>query len=113
MKKKTLIYIAYALWVIGGVTLKILGLIGWGAALSWLWLPFGSLLCALVFINGAVDIGKNLKKKEQSKIPDDCEHCLFGVTSKYDKDGKCLGETLDETVKKGEKICPYFKKSTR
>ena len=107
---KKLVCIAYGLWIVIAVLAKILGLAGWGFALSWLWLPLGIALSVAFVIVVSVGIGDRLKKKIE--VPKDCEHCLFNDTAKYDKNNRCLGEALDESIKRGEKPCSYFKQSS-
>lgn len=111
--KKKLIYIVYGLWVFISLLAKILGWTGWGFALSWLWFPLGIILTVAFGITLSVQIGDRVKKNIESSVPKTCDNCLFGETAKYDKNGKCLGEALDDNIKKGEKACSYYKRNSR
>ena len=106
---KQICYILYGLWVVLAVVLKILGLVSWGVATSWAWMPFAMLLTFLVGVNLVVAIGQRLKRKEESKIPDSCDVCLFAQTAKYAENGKCLGCTMDENHQFGT-LCPAYKR---
>lgn len=102
-------YVLYGLWVITAIVLKIIGLVSWWVATSWIWFPFAMILCFFAGINISVIIGKRIKEKENAKIPDSCEVCLFGQSMKYAENGKCLGVTLDENHEFG-KLCPQYKR---
>lgn len=106
---KQICYILYVLWMLSAVVLKILGLVSWWVATSWLWMPLAMVLTFLVGVNLAVGIGNRLKRKEEAKIPDSCEVCLFGKTKEYAEGGKCLGETLNEECHYGT-LCSCYKR---
>lgn len=106
---KQICYILYALWIVSAIVLKILGCVGWLVATSWLWFPLAMVLCFLTFVNLAVWIGQRAKEKEEAKIPDTCENCLFGHTKEYAENSKCLGCTLDESHEFGT-LCPQYKR---
>lgn len=99
----------YVVWMVSAIVLKIFGLVSWWVATSWLWFPLAMILCFIVFINLSVIIGQKIRIKEESKIPDSCETCLFGQTAKYAENGKCLGCTMDEEHEFG-KLCKAYKR---
>lgn len=103
-------YALYGMWIVSSIVLKILGLVSWFVAFSWLWFPLALVLTIFVGINVAAFIGTKLKMREDSKIPDSCEACLFGQTAKYAENGKCLGCTMDENHKYGE-LCSAYKRN--
>lgn len=106
---KIICYTMYALWAVAAIVLKILGLVSWWVATSFVWLPLGIVLSVLTFINFSVFVGRKLKESEDAKIPDSCQTCLFGVTKEYAENGKCLGETLNEGHEYG-KLCSCYKR---
>lgn len=101
-------YIIYALWVILAIVAKILGA-SWWVALSPIWFPVGVIFVILLGLNLSVDIGKFLKIRQIKNTPNTCENCLFGMTAQYDENGKCLGETLDESIKRPS-VCKFHKR---
>lgn len=108
---KIIAYTLYALWALTSIVLKILGLVSWWVATSFLWIPLSIILTIIVGINVSVWIGSKLKAREESKIPDGCEACLFGQTRIYADEQKCLGEVMDEKNTYGT-LCPYYKRHT-
>lgn len=106
---KKICYALYGLWIVSAIVLKILGLVSWWVATSWLWMPLAMVLTFLVGVNLAVGIGNRLKRKEEEKIPDSCEVCLFGKTKEYAENGHCLGETLDPEHPYGT-LCKCYKR---
>lgn len=106
---KKVIYSIYSAWVILAVLSKILLGASWWIALSWLWLPLGVIVTLAFAVALSVKIGNVLKAKEDAKIPDTCENCLFGRTAEFTEDKKCLNETLGGT--RG-KVCSHFRKFT-
>lgn len=106
---KKICYALYGLWIVSAIVLKILGLVSWWVATSWLWFPLAMVLTFLVGVNLAVGIGNRLKRKEEEKIPDSCEVCLFGKTKEYAENGHCLGETLDPDHPYGT-LCKCYKR---
>lgn len=106
---KKICYALYGLWIVSAIVLKILGLVSWWVATSWLWFPLAMVLTFLVGVNLAVGIGNRLKRKEEEKIPDSCEVCLFGKTKEYAENGHCLGETLDPEHPYGT-LCKCYKR---
>lgn len=106
---KIILYAMWGLWAVLAVLAKILLGASWWVATSWLWLPLAVIFVAMLFLNVSVDIGKALKIREENKLPKECDNCLFGIAAQYDKDGKCLGETLDETIKR-PKVCRLYKR---
>lgn len=107
MKKVS--YIIFALWVVVAIALKIVGVVSWWVATSWIWLPLAIAFTIVLAISVSVEIGNKLKKKEERKIPDSCDTCLFGQAMQYSESGKCLGETMDEEHKFGE-LCGCYKR---
>lgn len=110
---KKLVYSIAVAWVILASCSKFLGA-SWWVALSWIWLPLGVALVIAIGLTLSVDLGKWLS--ERGAEPDACENCLFGITAQFDKEGKCLGETLSEV--NGESIkrpalCKYYKRQGR
>lgn len=106
---KKICYALYGLWIVSAIVLKIIGLVSWWVATSWLWFPLAMVLTFLVEVNLAVGIGNRLKRKEEAKIPDSCEVCLFGKTKEYAENGHCLGETLDPEHPYGT-LCKCYKR---
>jgi len=102
-------YIAYGVWIVSCLVLAILGLVSWWVGLSWLWLPASILFVIALALNASVDIGKWLKIRQVKKTPSTCDNCLFGKTSKFDADDKCLGEKLDETIHRPT-TCKYYRR---
>ena len=110
------IYIVWAVWLIAGVVLKILGLISWWAATSSVWFPIGVVVCLLLFIFITSDIGASIKRKRAESEPKECGNCLFGVTCDHlnstkgegEEKVKCIGEKL-ANAKRGE-ICDYYER---
>lgn len=102
-------YIIYGLWVVLSILAKILLHASWWVALSWLWLPLAVILVVSLGLTASVDIGKWLKIREVKKTPNTCENCLFGKTSKFDDEDKCLGEKLDEAIKRPT-LCKYYRR---
>lgn len=107
---KRLLIITYALWVIGAIVLKIYDLVGWWVATSWLWLPLAIVLTFVLGVFLVVALGDWLKRREEAKIPASCENCLFGITSEYADEGRCLGEVLGEGNVKQGTLCQHYKK---
>lgn len=103
-------YIAYALWAAACLVLKILGLVSWAVALSWLWFPAALVVTFMTGVNLTVLIGRRIKEKEEAKIPDSCETCLFGQMSEYSADGKCLGCELNPEWQYGH-VCETYKRN--
>ena len=69
-----------------------------------------AIVAVLMFgLNLSVDIGKYLKIRAIKQNPDTCDNCLFGMTAQYDKEGKCLGETLDESIKRPH-LCKFYQR---
>lgn len=106
---KKICYALYGLWIVSAIVLKILGLVSWWVATSWLWMPLAMVLTFLVGVNLAVGIGNRLKRKEEDAIPDSCDVCLFGQTKEYADNNKCLGCTMDENHEFGT-LCPAYKR---
>lgn len=106
---KNTFFISYALWVVGAITLKIVGWVSWWVATSWLWLPLAIIITLGTFIFGAAKIGDRLKARQEAKIPNTCANCLFSETRKFDADGKCLGEKLSEGHTYGT-ICGHYRR---
>lgn len=102
-------YIIYGVWVILSVLAKIFLHASWWVGLSWLWLPAAIIFVLVVGLNASVDIGKWLKIRQIKKTPNTCENCLFGQTAKFDADGQCLGEKLEETIKRPT-LCKYYRR---
>lgn len=110
-------YYLWGAWLLAGIILKILGLVSWWAATSAIWLPLGGTIAfgAIVFLTA--DITAYIKKKKDSKIPDECGNCLFGRTTDLvnatKKEGEekapCLGEKL-ANAKRGQ-ICQYYQRA--
>ena len=105
-------YIIYGLWAILAILAKILLGASWWVGLSWLWLPLAVLFVIVAGINLSVDIGKWLKIRSIKKDPNTCDNCLFGMTAKYDDEGKCLGEKLEETIKRPT-LCKYYRRQSK
>ena len=103
-------YAAYVLWVTAALVLKILGLVSWAVALSWLWFPAALVTTFVAGLNLSVWIGRKIKEREDSKIPDTCDTCLFGQMSEYSADGKCLGCELNPEWEYGH-ICETYKRN--
>lgn len=106
---KNIAYIAYGLWAVLSILSKILLGASWWVATSFLWFPAACILVLTVGLNISVDIGKWLKIREAKKTPNTCDNCLFGSTAKFSEDNKCLGEKLDETIKRPN-ICKYYRR---
>jgi len=102
-------YIIMALWAVLAILAKILLGASWWVATSWVWLPLAIVLVLIVGLNFSVDIGKYLKIRAIKQNPDTCDNCLFGMTAQYDKEGKCLGETLDESIKRPH-LCKFYQR---
>ena len=107
MKKLT--YILFAVWVVVALALKIFAGASWWLATSWLWIPLGVALSIALVVFGSVDIGGFIKKREDGKIPDTCENCLFNHTKQYDENGVCLGDAMKAEHKEGE-VCQYYRR---
>ena len=113
---RRLSYILWGVWLIGGIILKILGLVSWWAATSALWLPLGGALSFGFVIFLTADIGAYLKRKQEEKIPNECGNCLFGrsadLINATKKEGEekthCIGEEM-ANAKRGT-ICPYYQR---
>ena len=101
-------YIIYALWVVLAIVAKILGA-SWWVALSPIWFPVGVIFVILLGLKLSVDIGKHLKRKQAKADPDSCENCLFGKTASYNPDGNCMGESLDEGIRRPH-LCKFYKR---
>ena len=109
--------IIWGLWLVAGIALKILGLVGWGVALSAIWLPIGVVTALGFVIFITADIGDRMKKREDEKIPDTCGTCLFGKTcdliNSTKKEGeekeKCMGERIGGATR--GTLCPYYERS--
>ena len=101
-------YIVYALWVILAIVAKILGA-SWWVALSPIWFPVGVIFVILLGLKISVDVGKILKRKKAKADPDSCENCLFGKTASYSEEGKCMGESLDEGIKR-PRLCKFYRR---
>ena len=106
---KTASYIIMALWAVLAILAKILLGASWWVATSWVWLPLAIVLVLIVGLNFSVDVGKYLKIRQVKNNPPSCENCLFGMTAQYDEHGKCLGETLDESIKRPS-VCKFHKR---
>ena len=101
-------YIAYGVWIVSCIVASILGA-SWWVGLSWLWLPASIVFVIALALNASVDIGKWLKIREVKKTPNTCENCLFGKTASYSEEGKCMGETLDEGIKRPH-LCKFYQR---
>lgn len=106
---KTASYVLWVLWAVLAVLSKIFLGASWWVATSWVWLPLAITLVLFVGLNLSVDIGKWLKIRQIKATPNTCENCLFGLTAQYDENGKCLGETLDESIKRPS-VCKFHKR---
>ena len=104
-------YILYALWVILAIVAKILGA-SWWVALSPIWFPVGVTVCIILGLTLSVDIGKFLKRKKAKADPETCENCLFGKTAEFTKKDKCMGESLDEGIKRPH-LCKFYQRHRR
>lgn len=102
-------YIIMALWAVLAILAKILLGASWWVATSWIWLPLAIVLVLIVGLNFSVDVGKFLKIRQIKNTPNTCENCLFGLTARYDENGKCLGETLDESIKRPH-LCKFYQR---
>lgn len=100
------IYIIYALWVAIAITLGIIFKNPY-ILLSPIILPALVVITIAVLFMAFVDLATLKKKREDAKIEDSCEICLFNETSKYSEEKKCMGCVLDENHKFGE-MCPYY-----
>lgn len=109
---KTTFYCIWVAWAVLAILSEILLHTGWWVATSWIWLPLAVVLTAVVSLNASVDLGRWLKAKQEKEIPKTCDNCLFGLTAQYDTDKRCLGETLDESIKR-PKVCKYHKMQGR
>lgn len=85
-------YIAYAVWAIACIVLKIVGLVGWWVATSFLWFPLGAIVCVSCFLFLSIKLGSYFKAKEKTKIPPSCENCIWNIGKKINEDKKCFGE---------------------
>lgn len=103
-------FIVYGLWIAAGLVLKIYGLVSWFVALSWLWFPLAMLVVVITFLNLSAVIGRKIKEKEDAKIPDSCEVCLFGQSAGYAENGKCLGCTLNPEWEFGH-VCEFYNRN--
>lgn len=113
---RRLSYILWGLWFIGGIVLKILGLVSWWVATSAVWIPLGGAISfgAIIFITA--DIGTYLKRKKEEKIPNECGNCLFGRTADIINAGRGEGEERVQCI--GEKlggatrgvVCSYYQR---
>jgi hypothetical protein len=106
---KTASYVIMGLWAVLAILAKILLGASWWVATSWIWLPLAIVAVLMFGLNLSVDIGKYLKIRAIKQNPDTCDNCLFGMTAQYDKEGKCLGETLDESIKRPS-VCKFHKR---
>lgn len=102
-------YLTYGLWVILAVLSKILLGASWWVALSPLWLPLAIVVTLLLGLQVSVDIGRTLKMRQRKADPDTCENCLFNKTAQFDKKEQCLGEHLDENIKRPHK-CKFYQR---
>lgn len=111
------IYITWGVWLIAGIVLKILGLIGWWAATSAIWFPGGVVLCGMGFIFVTADIGARLKRKREEAIPQECANCLFGRTcdtinatrGENEEKVKCIGEKIGGATR--GIVCDYYERA--
>jgi hypothetical protein len=106
---KTASYVIMGLWAVLAILAKILLGASWWVATSWIWLPLAIVAVLMFGLNLSVDIGKYLKIRAIKQNPDTCDNCLFGMTAQYDKEGKCLGETLDESIKRPH-LCKFYQR---
>lgn len=114
---RKVIYIIWALLLVVGITLKILGIIGWGLALSPLWFPLVSFLSTIIVVVLGASLAESIKKRKEAKIPDTCGNCLFGKTcdliNASKKEGeekeKCMGERIGGATR--GVVCPYYERS--
>lgn len=110
------VYFIWLGWLALGIILKIVGLIGWGLALSALWLPIVFLFVIGILIFAIADIGERIKKNKEDNTPDECGNCLFGHTcdliNKTRKEGeekeKCMGERIGGATR--GVVCGYYKR---
>lgn len=112
MKTKYYFYATYILWVIVAIVLKICGA-SWWVGTSWLWLPPLCFVSLISIFHAVSAIGAVKIAKAEAKIPNDCEHCLFGKTAKTLGE-PCIG--IDSGAKTDDdptKICRFYRKSTR
>lgn len=105
-------YIIWGVWAVLAILAKIFLGVSWWVATSFLWFPLGVVVVLLVGLNLSVDIGKALKIRAAKADPDTCENCIFGRTAKFDPQGKCMGESLDETIKRPHK-CKFYQRTNR
>lgn len=111
---RKMFYLTWLAWAIACVVLKIMGLISWLTALSPLWMPIAVSLCAGVILIGIADVNRWMTKREDAKLPDSCENCLFKKTcdlvNATKKEGeekeKCMGEKFGAAIVDGK--CEYY-----
>ena len=103
MKKISII--AYALWVLGVVVLKIVGIANWWVVFSPIWLPLGVFLSITLAIVVLSWLGDRAKARE----PETCANCLWAKSAGLNPDDRCLGETLDDSNARPKK-CKYYRK---
>lgn len=108
---KIIVYVLYTLWAILAIVAKIFLGASWWVATSWIWLPVAVLIILSLALTASVDLGTAFKKRAEEKTPKTCENCLFGQTAKYGDDNKCLGESLEETIKRPT-LCKFYKRGT-
>lgn len=103
---KIITYIAYLIWVLCAVTFGIMTK-NYLLVLSPILLPLAIGISIFVVSYGLTDILALWKRKEESKVQDSCDICLFNETAKHTTEQKCLGCVMDESHKWGE-LCPYY-----
>lgn len=106
MKKYTIFL--YAIWVVLAIGAKILGA-GWWVATSPLWFPAGVIITILLGLQVSVEIGRLLKRRAAKTDPDSCANCLFGKTAQFSESGQCMGENLDEGIKRPH-LCKFYQR---
>lgn len=102
-------YILYGLWAVLAILSKILLGASWWVATSFLWIPAAVIFSVLLGLSASVEIGKWLKIRQVKADPNSCDNCLFGHTAQYDKEGKCLGENVDESVHRPH-LCKFYQR---
>lgn len=113
------VYLFYAIWVIACIVLKILGLVDWWVATSCLWMPAGVMVVVATAIFAIADIGTALKAREERKIPNTCENCVFqhaaDSINMFRKEGEektlCIGRQLKMPIVDGK--CEHFSKAQK
>lgn len=115
---RRLSYILWGVWLLGGIILKILGLVSWWVATSAIWIPLGGAIAfgAIIFLTA--DIGNYLKRKREEKIPNECGNCLFGKTADLinasrgegEEKAQCIGEKVGGATR--GVVCPYYQRQS-